>query len=561
MKKLKAISIFVFTALICVLSLAAVPLSKADAKAQTQNYLFAPTQLAVANDSYYIYDDFHRTIKVYSSLDANAGTAYQKEFDISGAEILSMCLNENDLIFKQTKNGTPSFEKIDLTSGTQTTLTYTLNLARAKKIFANGGYLYVSTETSIHKLLLSGNTLTHQKSIDLAETESLKYSQISDFTISGDTLIILTADGQIWSLSGTNYPYTETQVSAPTGTPIMISGGTGSFVTLFKNNDQTYLHYGSGLLSQISLGDSNYSALTTSGNYVYLCSTGDQNVKKVNLTTGEVTLALQNQSTPVSPTQKVEYTAQGDTPLYASEFATQSAITITSGSAYLLLAPTNAVTDHLYVLYTKDGINHLGYIKKPNSDSKNTKTQTSQKVKTIGDSTKLYTYPTTAEDEQNQATTVPILTELKQVYTETYTNGDGETFYLVKHNDNELFVQTKSVVKANKTQTEKLKCNARIKRDTIVYADADATEFLLLAKKGSRIIIDDGKLESKNDYTGITYQLADGTVVHGYVKTMDIKADSLSTLQTIGIALISVNIILLIVLAITLTKFKKKNKV
>lgn len=561
MKKLKAISIFVFTALICVLSLAAVPLSKADAKAQTQNYLFAPTQLAVANDSYYIYDDFHRTIKVYSSLDTNAGTAYQKEYDLNGAEILSMCLNENDLIFKQTKNGTPSFEKIDLTSGTQTTLTYTLNLARAKKIFANGGYLYVSTETSVHKLLLSGNTLTHQKSIDLAETESLKYSQISDFTISGDTLIILTADGQIWSLSGTNYPYTETQVSAPTGTPIMISGGTGSFVALFKNNDQTYLHYGSGLLSQISLGNSNYSALTTSGNYVYLCSTGDQNVKKVNLTTGEVTLALQNQSTPVSPTQKVEYTAQGDTPLYASEFATQSAITITSGSAYLLLAPTNAITDHLYVLYTKDGINHLGYIKKPNSDSKNTKTQTSQKVKTIGDSTKLYTYPTTAEDEQNQATTVPILTELKQVYTETYTNGDGETFYLVKHNDNELFVQTKSVVKANKTQTEKLKCNARIKRDTIVYADADATEFLLLAKKGSRIIIDDGKLESKSEYTGITYQLADGTVVHGYVKTMDIKADSLSTLQTIGIALISVNIILLIVLAITLTKFKKKNKV
>ena len=88
-------------------------------------------------------------------------------------------------------------------------------------------------------------------------------------------------------------------------------------------------------------------------------------------------------------------------------------------------------------------------------------------------------------------------------------------------------------------------CNAKIKRATTLFENADGTTIIITLEKGTRVAMQEETAPTK-DYIRIEYQDTNGIIYSGYVLADDIDPDGLSTLQILGLILVGTNLALLI---------------
>ena len=133
---------------------------------------------------------------------------------------------------------------------------------------------------------------------------------------------------------------------------------------------------------------------------------------------------------------------------------------------------------------------------------------------------------------------------------------DGD-FLLVKtdEQDKEGYVY-KYYVTSNSSQDVYPVFNATIRNDSIIYdIDKNPTEWK--AKAGSRVYIYGGFNEK--GMTAVQVVLEDGSLYNGYVNSVDLKPDGISSTLIVGISVIAAAVT--IILSIIFLKKTKKKKV
>ena len=135
-------------------------------------------------------------------------------------------------------------------------------------------------------------------------------------------------------------------------------------------------------------------------------------------------------------------------------------------------------------------------------------------------------------------------------------NNREELFYLVEYNGEFGFIKYSAVQSTRGQYTLTTPCNAKIKRATTLFENADGTGEIIALLKGTRIAMQEETAPTK-DYIKIEYQDENGIIYSGYVLSDDIDPDGLSTLQILGLILVGTNLALLITILVIKRNSKK----
>lgn len=204
------------------------------------------------------------------------------------------------------------------------------------------------------------------------------------------------------------------------------------------------------------------------------------------------------------------------------------------------------------------GKNIFGYVLNDNSQIQKIDQSASQKTVKVFDNTKLYKFPSIiSDDDQNCVITnisanmpVTILCNIegyKHNYNDTTTN-----YALAKVGDYIGFIDTKAIVSTDKRVILVIP-NAQLLIDSQVYEQADTqTNILHTLTKSKKVKVLEGR--DSSGFMKIAYNDDEGNYFEGYIQAENIKADSYSTLQIIGMVLVLLNCVFLAILLITKRK-------
>ena len=182
-------------------------------------------------------------------------------------------------------------------------------------------------------------------------------------------------------------------------------------------------------------------------------------------------------------------------------------------------------------------------------------------VRTLVDS-KLFTIPSAVEDAQNVVVeNLPKDSTLKVIHNVACIQNGGNSFLFVETQSGKTgFVLSSNIGSLLQNKKQKKSANATVVRDTYLCANPDGTSPQLLVQKDTRVKIS-GKLNPKIKYTRVTFQGNDGSTYEGYIKTADLVSDGLTTLQIVGVVLLSISgVVLLFVVAFWIKAKKYQTK-
>ena len=123
------------------------------------------------------------------------------------------------------------------------------------------------------------------------------------------------------------------------------------------------------------------------------------------------------------------------------------------------------------------------------------------------------------------------------------------SYLLVKVNGNEIGFIDLSRVLLSTSINEKIIPNATVLKDNseIFTSTENDKEIICHLNSGERVKVI-GKRDTKTNYTKVSFNDSEGNEYTGYIYTHNIKPDSWSMLQIVGMLLVSLNTILLIVI-------------
>ena len=177
-------------------------------------------------------------------------------------------------------------------------------------------------------------------------------------------------------------------------------------------------------------------------------------------------------------------------------------------------------------------------------------------------STNLLLLPSTVADQTNQV--VATLQKNEQITVLSHAadiENNGQTKFVQVQTQGGLigYVELSNITPvASTSRLKQINANATAKRDTILLSSKKEGTPLLSVAEGTRIKIF-GLLNPTTDYTRVEIEDQNGNVISGYIKTADIKSDSITTLQLTGIVLLAANAALLgAIIAFAIVAKKKK---
>ena len=226
----------------------------------------------------------------------------------------------------------------------------------------------------------------------------------------------------------------------------------------------------------------------------------------------------------------------------------------------------NKVYGWYYVLYSKDNVNYYGYIASIDTNQK-TETSYEKNYVTVIAYTKLYTYPSKITDEINVAK--PNQNNVNDPYITKYSRIEvldslcdytslGTKYLKVKVNGVDIgFIDRESVI-VSSDNSGRIIPNATVTHNNSeIFTSTDTNRQTIdLLDKGKRVKVI-GKRDTKTNFTLITYNDNEGNECTGYIYTYNLETDSWTMLQTIGILLVIINVILLIIIICLKNKFTR----
>ena len=252
-----------------------------------------------------------------------------------------------------------------------------------------------------------------------------------------------------------------------------------------------------------------------------------------------------------------------DTPILSLPYSNEGQITAITGEELAIIGEGkddqgNKVYGWYYVLYSKDNVNYYGYVASVDTNQK-TQTEYNKNYVTVLAYTKLYTYPSKISDSINiekfqieKYSRLEVLDSLCD-YTSLSTK-----YLRVKVNGEDVgFIDRDSVI-VSSDNSGRIIPNATVTHDNseIFTSTDEDRQTIDVLNKGKRVKVI-GKRDTITNFTLITYNDAEGNVCTGYIYTYNLEADSWSMMQTIGILLVIINVILLIIIICLKNKFTR----
>lgn len=550
------------------------------ASAEEIFYLRSPTLVLANSTDIFCYDSYTKSIINYSATLNSNGKADLKETYPLNKLVTEMCLTTSKLYYLS--DGTLYYRQLtDLSTEKQ----MQCNAKILDFALIGETYLYlVCEDVDPSQTYLIYHTITSEDKINagsrLNTDNTLQGCYLQQIEAYGEKIYAVVNNSKIYEISqpdaSMTYTATETFNAKDTSDP----DDPSEIVYLSKSSSGIQVLYTtpSNNIIVTKMTDSTGSTVKTIANYpltsfysvtptkTYYCDTINQSVW---LKDGSKQLQEIISNTSPTPTiaeisSHIYITLSADANIYAEPFSVTPIKQLSNGTHLTILTENDSFfSDYYYCIYTANGQNYYVYLPKSAQFTTQNKTTANINAKAIGSANKnIYSLPSTKKDDNNTIiSTIDAEAIVTQIMVQTVLNDNEESFYLVKTQDGKIGYITTNQVSTNyaSTKQEKIKCDAKTRRQTTIYitdiSTADYTEAelkeleLIELNKNTRVKLNE-TLNSTKKYTKITYQNDKNETFTGYVLTADIDPDGLTVMQILGLTLVLINIVILVVILI-----------
>lgn len=535
--------------ILCLACVGAIPTSPANHRAsgEEETYLISPTALAVTSSTIYVADSFTGKIMSYDKstkgLTATTLVSGVKKLLLSGENLFALTITD------QNSHG---LQKLDF--GFKNTSTIDFPSAYPDKdildITISGSTVYVlRSGGNIDHMNLVGNTLT-MRSPSTTSTSTLNllnmvYNDLNSINERSGKLV-LTTPTCAYELNLTNSAVREI---------FKVSSG-----DIISHASATHLTTTSGKLVDIDSKTfiqtnlSSCSGLYCTSDIVYLSSDFVHKVYKVE----KNQISDLSLNPPVIPNRLVasdliHIKLINSTPLFLEPYSVHPCLTVQGGTHLTVIG---TYKDFYFCMVVGDTNQYL-YLNKNSANFETINTGSANTKFTATRTNKIYSLPSTKTDEANKILgTIQASEDIMVKNSTIIENSNGELFYLVEHENGHGFVRTTFFQSTKGTVELTTPCNAKTKRATTLFENANASGVILTLEKGTRIALKEEVAPTK-DYILVEYQDTNGVVYTGYLLSDDVDPDGLSTLQILGLVLVGTNLILLLTIFLIKRRSKK----
>ena len=251
------------------------------------------------------------------------------------------------------------------------------------------------------------------------------------------------------------------------------------------------------------------------------------------------------------------------TPIYDKPFSQTATMQVEPQTKVLVLKEEDATKfkNYTYCMFVTPALqNQYGYIQTSKLQQVSF-TQSNKEIYAKKDA-KLYKYPSLIEDSTNIV--IKEFSEITKLFVQTEENtaiyAPGSNIVMLKvmlQNGEVGFISQSATEELLVERKELISTNCQITKQAIVYEDENGiTPTAITLNKGDRVFVA-GRLKYNKEYTQIKFNDANGNEITGYVQTSALKNDGLSTLQIVGLVLLSFNIIFLVIIIYVKKKIAK----
>ena len=566
MKNLKKIiCLFVLICLGLVISPAPNKTNTKISKAASSTPLVSPTCIQVIDDDIFVYDS-SSGILYKRNKNAPAQGEPSPDFlaSVSVPGLISMqATTSGDLLALTETNGEKAFVIIqnNLTSVTPVTLSlpsYQLNMVIAFS-YENQKVSALKTNGEIDTFALSGNHLTLVTTGTITKTNlnliNEEQNPLKHIKKKQDNLYLAT-DYTIYQVNTSSW-----QVQNVYHTP----NNTNTILSVSVNSSLNVLLSG-GIIAFVG-GQTTHHAMGTELNFLHASPNGtlyasSKSTHQIFMVEGTslTDLKFNETITPVLfNTAELKFASVKEScGLYLQPYSITPSATLNSGDQVVIIGTAPTGYNYYLCLYVlPNGTSQILYLKK--DAGLNFYAGPSSQTVTLASIRKLsvYTYPSQSVNTLNQElTTIPAGTEITAASTTIFNGADGNLYYLVSYGGKTGYALSSCLQPLKGTVELTLNCNAKTKRETILYEDENGTTPIFSLPQNTRISLKEDISPNKT-YTLVQYETETGITYTGYIFTDDINPDGLSTLQVLGITLVCVNLVVLSLILIVKIRSKK----
>ena len=252
-----------------------------------------------------------------------------------------------------------------------------------------------------------------------------------------------------------------------------------------------------------------------------------------------------------------------NTPILSLPYSKDGQITAQIGDELVIIGEgqdtlKNKVYGWYYVLYSKNNVNYYGYVASVDTNQKSQTTFDKNYV-TVYAYTKLYAYPSKISDAINiEKLTINKYSRLEVLDSLCGYSSLSTSYLKVKVNGEDVgFIDRASIIRSS-DNSEKILPDATVTHnDSEIFNSTDENRQTIdVLNKGKRVKVI-GKRDTIKNYTLITYNDDEGNECTGYIYTYNLETDTWTMLQTIGIFLVIINVILLVIIICLKNKFTR----
>ena len=467
-----------------------------------------------------------------------------------------------------------------------------IELPNIKKMVLLNDELFVLTTTTLYSLNLNLTTKT-----EISFPQSYPISAISDFSVSDTSLYILRDNGDIDTLGLSEgvatspttisrtylehinnesvtiigIDYIDSKLSLNSSSACYLLDPAEQTVTIelslssgeeiaFKNAE--YVITTTGKLinistnSRLNLPTTNITGFTSSSDSVYYCSSKTHQVFKMNPETGATSDLGLNPEIEVNHFSKdsfIHIKAKENIKLFYMPYSVTESAVIETGTKLTIVG---SFSNFYYCFYTDGETNRFLFLNKDESSYEELDISKGNLNFTATRTSNIYSLPSTIIDNNNKViSTLSASEEITVLNLTTIQNSAGELFFLVKVGNDYGFIRSNFLQSTKGAVELTTPCDAKTKRETTLFENADGTGKILDLRKGTRIALLE-EISPTKDYVLAEFQDTNGVIYTGYIFTEDIDPDGLSTLQILGLILVGTNLALLL----TILLIKKRSK-
>lgn len=514
---------------------------KSSTATESQTHLISPTLMASSSTSLFVVDESNNQIIRFDNRQITAQTHLPevKKLLISGDNLFALANNQLYSL------------SLDLTLK-QPILFGTISTDQLTDISISGDKLFVLRGNN-KIAILSLPTTSSSTSIENIEIQDrgneIKNSTINQIHSSGADLILCSST-KVFKLRNelTENNLAETIYSCEQNETIIFSSA--SHILTSKNKLVNLTNSES-----VTLNGLNPSGFATNESDVFISSKTTHQVFKCS-NSGHLTDLMLNPETELnkfSAKDFIHIKLTANAKLLYRPYSVEETLLAPSGTHLTVVAESG---NFYYCLYRSESKNQFLYLAKSNTFETLTPS-INESIYIATRSCTAYSLPSTITDSENKVVSNhPAGSEITVLTSSTCQNSIGELFFLVKIGDSFGFIRSNLLQSTKSAVQLTTACNAKTKRATTMFENADGTIEIIELKKGTRIALMEEISPTKN-YVLAEFQDTNGTVFSGYIFTEDIDPDGLSTLQILGLVLVGANLTLLLTILIIRKRSRK----